>query len=369
MMQTHNRNAILHLLKERTNQAMTDWEKHVNFVELTKFVIAWWEDYKTFEREDTVPVAYREQRLTVKGTELEWEKDIGFKEKPSDVNVKIYRSESGKTYPMLKGLKGIVDRCNPTNFTPYDGGRSRKTNLGLHDMSTGLMSPAKNSAHSQARIGQQQYKTLEKGGDNDERMYYIFMPLGYPEDQEVFQLLNNLAKRVKGTRKAFYELVRFYRARMTRIKLAAEHDMSTNFSLATPVGHKLIDGELVPKFRFTLLKQTDVTAQDAKYLDTEGLEQLEKGLQSKRIPQVKTSGALLAARQQAALNYRNLVLDKLRYGEVTISYRKHAGDFPKITRYVKNEENNKPGHFVVGDYRGEVFVDRQPPEIIDDPPL
>jgi hypothetical protein len=335
-----------------------DWEQTVDFVKLTALTIDWWADYTAFERDDTVGDAYHEQRLTVKGGDVEWEKSIAFKPDPTKSLLKTYEDPQGKTYPLLKGLKGMRLRCDPLNFAPTSGGTSRKTELGLHDMSTGLMNNRK-------KISEQQYKTLGKGGDNAEKEIYTFMPLGYPEDQALFQILNNLAKRVRVTRPAFYELIRCYRARMTRIKLAAEHDMATNFSLASPNGYKMVDGQAVPKFRFSLIAATDVTAQDAKYLDAEGRGQLQKGLEERKkiVSLVKTTGDLLAARQQAALDYRNLVLDKLRYGEVVVSFRQHAGDFPMHAMFSEEDEG-----FIVGDIVDDLWSARQPQEIIPDRP-
>lgn len=353
MMNIRNRNALLHML--RPNRERTDWESTIDYEKLTDLMIAWWSDYKKFEQTDTIPEAYREQRLTVKGMDSVWRDDIAFKNKSGVMEPFV--GKKGEKYPLDKGLSGLQARVDPTNFLPYGGGESRKTELGLHDTSTGLMS-------ADRKISQQQYKRLDPNSSNVTEKIYVFMPLGYPEDQGLFQTLNALAKRVRMERPHFYTLVRFYRARMTRLKLAAEHDMSTNFTLAVPVGYKLnMNGNQVPKFRFSLLDKTDATKEDKKFLDEADKLKLDKGRPKQKIFTVKKTGELLAARQQAATDYRQLVLDKWRYGEVVIAYRKHEQGFPIFTMFSPNDEG-----FVVGTVSGSTWTAQAPKSVIPDVP-
>jgi hypothetical protein len=358
-MNTTNRNAIFKLLDQAGRTRGLDWESRVDFGTLQELMVAWWHDYKAFERDDTIACAYGEQRLTVKGMDPVWRDSIAFK--GADKQMHTFVDPRGKSYPLDKGLSGMRLRLDPQNFAPYKGGDSKKLELGIHDTSSGLMSPAR-------PISEQQYKTLTPGSDNVTKKLYCFMPLGYPEDQALFQMLNDLAKRVRLDRPNFYSLVRFFRARMTRLKLAAEHDMSTNFSLATPIGYKVNSaGETVPKFRFGLLSETDATVKDEPHLDTAGKEALKKppkwGL-GKTVFTVPTTGELLSARRQAAINYRQLVLNKWRYGEVTVAYRKHDGGFPVFTMYSPDDQG-----FVVGTVDNDVWAAKSPKEIIPDRPV
>ena len=66
MMNTTNRNAILHLLNQAGRARGLDWESRVDFGALIPLMDRWFDDYKAFERDDTIACAYREQRLTVK---------------------------------------------------------------------------------------------------------------------------------------------------------------------------------------------------------------------------------------------------------------------------------------------------------------
>src|SRR5262249_26007261 len=124
--------------------------------------------------------------------------------------------------PIVKTNASIMGRMNPQVFIPYDKERpldSRKTELGYHDLSALLLNPAR-------EISSQQYKGRAEIGPDQ---VYVFMPLSYPLDQAVFQNINTLAKLSRTTEGGFYTRVRTIRSEMTRIKLAAEHDMAVAF--------------------------------------------------------------------------------------------------------------------------------------------
>jgi hypothetical protein len=72
------------------------------------------------------------------------------------------------------------------------------------------------------------------------------MPLSFPLDQAVFQNINMLAKVNLEQQGDFYDMVIGIRSKLTRIKLAAEHDMAVAFVRVGYKGNK-------PKFRYTLL--------------------------------------------------------------------------------------------------------------------
>src|SRR5690606_23692770 len=116
----------------------------------------------------------------------------------------------------------------------------------------------------------------------------------------------------------FYNYVRDIRSKMTRIKLAAEHDMATNFAL---VGQTATSR---PKFSFTLLQKTDVSIRD-KERKVEGAD-IDFG--DSNVVQVPTTPGILEARRVAAINFQTLVLGQIHsYGEVVVAYRQHAGGF------------------------------------------
>lgn len=76
-----------------------------------------------------------------------------------------------------------------------------------------------------------------------------------------------------------------------------------------------------------------------------------------------TTAAIFQARQTAALNFQTLVLGEImRYAEVTIAYRQHAGNFPKFAVW----EDNK---WIVGTVNAQnVWTAKNPAETFADKP-
>jgi hypothetical protein len=330
---------------------------------LEEEVREWWRLYKLWEADDTIPKAFTEQRLTVKGTAFSWEKDISAlmqtnaqprrlaavsstyakpREQAQGIKAAYVAKMTPPNYKLKKGLLGIQDRINPLTFVPEGRGESQKTELGAHDLSAGLMHPRKG-------ISDQQYKT--PGPDE----YFVFMPLSYHGDQAVFQNVNRLVKAYKEQHMEFYNFMRDVRSKMTRVKLAAEHDMSTNFVC---IGHTAINR---PRFRFTLVSKTDVSRKDAPQLAPNA--KFEK--ETDKVTQVRTTTGLMEARRLAAINFQSLVLGAIHgYGEVTVAYRQHAGGFPKFCQWDDNRKLWKVGNVV-----GNKWEFNNPEVTIADKPL
>ena len=326
---------------------------------LQRDVAEWWRLYKAWEQDDTIARAYAEQRLTVKGTAMTWTQDLQAddtgakkvypmpkKDTTGLTGVKLMRVQAEnretKHYPIEKGLLGIVKRLNPEAFMPASGGASQKTELGLHDLSAGLMNREK-------PISAQQYKTPDKD------TYYVFMPLSHPGDQAVFQNINMLAKAFRDAQPELYGLVRDIRSKMTRIKLAAEHDMATCFARVgtTSAGR--------PRFKFTLGAATDVSIRDRQRGVLPPDFVFDEGRNVKNVP---TPAGILEARRSAALNFHSLILGEIHsYGEVTVAYRQHAGGFPKFAQFDSASQSWKVGRPVRGSW-----VLNAPSETIADRP-
>lgn len=323
----------------------------------------WWRLYKLWEADDTLASAFAEQRLSVKGTAFSWQKDMSAQdqidpmprrrlapkstypkpvEKGTGVKSIWAKNLNAGNYQMTKGLVGVLDRLDPTTFVPQGGGASQKTEMGAHDLSAGLMHPRKG-------ISEQQYKTP---GDDE---YFVFMPLSHHGDQAVFQNVNRLVKAYKAQHQQFYDFIRDVRSRMTRVKLAAEHDMATNFVC---IGRT---AENRPRFRYTLIGKTDVSRKDAPNLAPNA--KFEK--EDDQVAQVNTSVGIMQARQLAAINFQSLVLGEIHsYGEITVAYRQHAGPFPKFCQWDAGRSVWKVGKVV-----GQQFVFNNPEETIADKPL
>lgn len=109
-----------------------DWNQLMDLVE------AWWSLYKKWESDDTLAAAFLEQRLTVKGTALTWKMDLeAYPDTGADNTAKFpvvgvkplnkmearWLGQNAQTqyYPMVKGLRGILDRLNPEVFVPKVG--------------------------------------------------------------------------------------------------------------------------------------------------------------------------------------------------------------------------------------------------------
>lgn len=224
-----------------------DWDNLITLVE------KWWEAFKVWEAQDTLVAAYAEQRLTVKGTstmDSNIQAFVPLGEARDRYNPGVNWGDS-RTFgtKIVKTNASIKARMDPKVFRPGKDMASEKTTKGFHDLSALLLNP-------KAPISQQQYKG---GGDIPAEQVFVFMPVSHASDQAVFQNINTLAKAHRGERGDFYDLVRSYRAQMTRIKLAAEHDMAVNFVLVSKP-----DSLGPPKFKYTLLTTTDISARDEK---------------------------------------------------------------------------------------------------------
>lgn len=381
---------------------------------LSSLVDNWWATYKIWEAQDTLSAAYIERRLTVKGTS---EMNLPIQAHVRSADPKERYKEGADwgqattfSNRIVKTNASIVARLDPKVFMPYDNEArpmdSRKTELGYHDLSALLLNP-------QVKISDQQYKGR---GQIAPEQVYVFMPLSPAIDQAVFQNINILAKLRRNEYPQFYNKIRQIRSEMTRIKLAAEHDMAVAFVM---VGKKA--GTERPKFKYTLISKTDVSLRDekkglvpdntikckltearfddalkghnlklgdkqdlSKRLRAAGLfdheyppEQFRQKVEAAVSPPVAktkwskveplppdvvrgkdlviehiggktkqnwpTTPGIFDARRNAAINFQSLVLgEMMRYAEVTLAYRQHAGkgvhSFPKFACFDQNNE-------------------------------
>jgi len=388
--------------------------KKVVWETLEALVKEWWRDYQAWEKEDTLAKAYNEQRLTVKGAELatkgednklgvvEWDKkgeafsaEKQFFEMPKTdkkvANVNWEAVTPAKYYPVARGVQGVMQHLEPTSFVPkmvgQTRGPSKKTELGLHDLSVGLMCPGK-------KISDQQYKDVK-----DNKIYFIFMPLSHPGDQAVFQNINRLANTYKEDHAQFYDFVRQIRSQMTRVKLAAEHDLGTTlvcigrtsanrpkFELrpASTTSASILDkvpevGTQEFKNMAIKLGVSEAQLEKRRKIGRQDLEdQKQKAWRDFKIEEGKAiaegikvdahgeypDGDILAARRTATLNFQSLILKIYSYGEVVRAFRKHAGQFPKLAKFDPNKNLWKVGELV----NGNQWKFKSPAETFPDQP-
>ena len=230
------------IIRHSLGEFQGDWEN------LKALVDNWFDAYKKWEKKDTLVDAYKEQRLTVKGTTTMDTTISAFPRTPDPKkgfygDAREVNQTSYGPHKLVKTNASIMERLKPEVFKPK-AGHSQKTALGYHDLSALLLNP-------NAPISQQQYKTVQAD------QVFVFMPLSFAMDQAVFQNINMLGRVFRDTQPGFYDTVRDVRSKMTRIKLLAAHDMATQF---LTVGKSQSTG--LPKFKYALIGKTDISVRD-----------------------------------------------------------------------------------------------------------
>lgn len=177
----------------------------------------------------------------------------------------------------------------PANFATTES----KYDWGLHDLSASLLN--------------RNLSIFDQIHNTEDGAHFSFMALAQPEDQRIIYTLTRMAKIMKPYWPQMYALIRDCRAKMTRVKLAANFDMGIGY-IVIPVKNPK-DNERKYRLRYGLINQMTVP------------ESVDPSKSVKVTPEV------YEARQQAALDYRS-ILDREGKNEIIIALRKHAGNFP-----------------------------------------
>ena len=253
-------------------------------------ITTWWNEYKAWERQDTLEAAFNNHRLTTRFYKRAFDAQLDMKAKSGHGGAQ--KDFAG--HKVYVGLKGLAEYTNPNNFLPAaEGMTKRKVELGLYDQSARLLDGRKD-------ISGQVFGRIEDGHN------YAFMPLSDPDDQVVFHKLNEIAKSLRSQSQALYALVRDIRSKMTRIKLAQETDMGTNFTALAP------EDTLNPKFKYGISPTTTLPGM----------------VVAKKFSE-EDAAKILTQRQIAAMNFKQILLAE-KGNEITVAYRQHAGIFPLI---------------------------------------
>jgi hypothetical protein len=136
-------------------------------------------------------------------------------------------------------------------------------------------------------------------------------------------------------------LIRDYRSRMTRVKIAQNFDMGVGY-IAIPVANAGPDDRKF-KIRYGLVQTTTVPGQKTGESPNKGPVEAPSTLKKGTPPPPpgaapklvvggyekgpKVTPEIYKARQQAALNYRG-ILTREGKNEIVIALRQHEGDFP-----------------------------------------
>lgn len=288
-------------------------------------ITRWFAAYQDFERRETFERAFFDNRMSIRwcnrGLDFTFS-SIQATPKGSKDDSRVWTNASGQNFVSNVGVKGVLARLDATIFVPTLGGTSRKTELGLHDLSASILKKSKkitaqlhNSGSfagkadekirelivSTVGMSETQVAELKKNKDKiiAETLFYVFMPLAKPADQKVFQLLNDLAK-VSRKQQDFYNEVRDIRSKMTRVKLFEEHDMGTGFLAYAP------DSRVNPRFKYGHQPTTKVRI---KGILTAGQDNTEQ---------------MITQRRKNAVNYDQVLSKATGVNEATIAYRYHA---------------------------------------------
>ena len=158
----------------------------------------WFEDLKEWEKQETFTRAYLDGRMT--GRSFNPGAKLG------QINVPVVNQKIN----LDTGFTGMTGRLNPENFAA-----KKKNELGLHDLSAVLLRPS-------LPISKQLFS-------NTGIKALMFVPLPDPADLRVFALLAQMAKANPSS--PLHAVYLTIRASFTRIKLGADYDMHSGFSL------------------------------------------------------------------------------------------------------------------------------------------
>jgi hypothetical protein len=286
-----------------------DWDNH------DALIRAWWKDYKEAEAQETFESVFKANRMAIK--ELKHEVEFIAKEDFSAAP-RYKRAANEPTPPLEKfpqhwydtGVSGMKHRVDPSMFTtPTGGGKSKKYEYGLHDISMSLLDKRKT-------IMSQTFTKLEER--RQDGRHVIFMPLAPQEDLNLFFRLNDIAKATRGKYPLFYAWIRKIREQMTRVKQAWEYDMGSNFIALSP------KDQVNPKLKYGMVNKYKLPGQE------------------------KDQHATPEHRQLAKDNSRDYtsILDRMnnaRYNEIVVAMRVHANPaFPLFTNWRHQQKVFEP---------------------------
>jgi hypothetical protein len=278
-----------------------------NWGDVHSRITSWWLAYKAWEKQDTFNDAFKDGRLSVRSFsgDFEWEKGKSL----SDLTIPTNKFYADSKYTALKAKEQRQNQdtfWEPTERAKYFANRgldssafskpenfatrSTKYAAGLHDLSASLLNP-------KLSIFDQIHHKSEK------QAHFSFVPLSAEDDQFVLFTLAQRAKD-KNAPSELYAMIRDYRARMTRIKLAQDSDLGAGYTMV-PTPNRT-DG-LNFKMRYGLGDKTTLTGGGATG--------------------VKTTPQILAEKQKAALHFKH-ILGREGKNEIIVALRQHEGNFP-----------------------------------------
>lgn len=248
---------------------------------------AWWAGLKEREQAETWQAVLAANRMsarqigstTVMGGEFTVRNKFARHDKARGRKIRLDRSADG-----------IVTRLTPTNFYDPITGKSRKDELGLHDLSATLLDGTKNPLTIQGQL--KPYKDS----------VVVFMPVPTEDDAQIFNAITHL---VAPEEKA----LGIMRSSFTRLKFAQGSDMHTTMMDVS------LRAEDPPKIRY------GVTGRAQRAKDEEEMMADEIDLAARRTNALEHSVILGAGAIQ-------------KVNEIVMAYRSHASAlFPLFAKW------------------------------------
>jgi len=306
---TASRNKLNELLNKHDGADFQEAARK-NWSGVETLIKAWWKAYKDWEQNiDKFNDASGQNRMTMRTFPANFEEQKSKKFDTINVTEKRFFSDSKYTTQELgvrkqqsmlfhgdtqkqhfQANRGIDSSAfaNPANFAT----RLKKYEAGLHDLSASLFNSS--------------FSLFEQIHNNEQGAFFSFLPLSQEDDQVVLFNLIRSAKKLKAEVSQLHELVRSYRAEMTRVKLAANFDMGVGY---------------------IAIHAPTETGQGSQFKLRYGLGNTTTVLGGSALNPLKVTPDVYEARQQSAIRFTG-ILNRQAKNEIVIAIRKHAGDFP-----------------------------------------
>lgn len=309
-------------LKVRSGDFLDDMTKAPEAA--LQLVRDWFGAYKSWEARDTFAKAFYANRMAMRTWSDENTKSHLLRiarnrisnrtgTATAETENELLGEFDNANYGFAVGLLSLAQRTTPANFNGVNGA-SQKYSLGLHDMSSTLLD-------SRKTISEQAHK-------KDDGTIFSFCPLPEADDLVLFSKLNRMGKAMVDTRPALREMMRDIASKMTRVRLAAEHDMGTGFTAVRR------DGTTAFKLKYGLGAFTKIVTgfeTDESGRPVPGSGKLGGGRLGTG---VRVTDEMWRARQEQALDYTDILRRQLfAKNEITVSYRQHDGPFPLFAIY------------------------------------
>lgn len=313
-----------------------------NWPEANRLITNWWSAYEDWEALDTFNLAVSEHRMTMRsfgstfsdqvkktipmniadqnrffansdrgtlsGAEQRRHRELFDAAVAPPKSSSPFGSKVGEKVaplPYARPNRGIDTSAfaNPDNFKS----RADKYRLGLHDVSVCLLIP-NNDVRAQSHHPE------------EKNPLFCFLPISSDKDQFVIYKLARYAKRIGTTIPDLSTLIRDYRSKMTRVKLANHYDVGSGL-IAVPTPNR--DDKLPYKVTYTVGNTLKIREEEKHKYSPDQLTKDGKA--------IYVNAEVLRSRQRAYFEQKASLLHT--GNEFVIAQRRHKGQFPVYAVY------------------------------------